>query len=534
MKSLTVKSLLNRIFNLIFGFVFLGLFLDIARFGYENQTDSNSFDCNALQHKQILLAGLVFVIGFVLVYILIDKISHLKKLDSIKNKDRDTKIIIFSSVGLMLLVQLVVAYFIASSAVSDLEVVNNYAMDFGKTGNFDKIQMDFSKDGYAYMLRYPNNHALMFLLAIPYRIYYLLTGEVSEYVAIALNCVAINVSVLFTVLLSRKIYGNKKSLMTLLLCLLFVPYYTFTTYYYTDSLSMPFIIAGAYLMVCAAESDKRVSSFVMIFFVGVITLIGYKIKGSVILLIPAAILYLLLKLNFKRAISLLLVFVIGFGVTFLSYNAAYDSIGVATEEQFDKYEIPIPHWIMMGLNGLGHYSRDDFSYTVSFETKDEKTEADIKVIKERLYDLCTADPEKGEKTLFEHLRKKAMWTWQDGTYYICHHIKKPLHPDAFLRKFVDMDGDYRFYHVLYTCGYQLFMLFMFAVSGLTGAFKKKLDSSLLVKILIFGIFLFLLIWETRSRYLYDFTPLFIILASDGVFCCSSMIKFLKQKITKKH
>ena len=38
----------------------------------------------------------------------------------------------------------------------------------------------------------------------------------------------------------------------------------------------------------------------------------------------------------------------------------------------------------------------------------------------------------------------------------------------------------------------------------------------LIRILVFGIALFLLVWETRSRYLFNFTPLFLIVAAQGM------------------
>ena len=37
-----------------------------------------------------------------------------------------------------------------------------------------------------------------------------------------------------------------------------------------------------------------------------------------------------------------------------------------------------------------------------------------------------------------------------------------------------------------------------------------------MQIAVFGLFLFLLIWETRSRYLVNFVPIFILLGIDGI------------------
>ena len=38
-----------------------------------------------------------------------------------------------------------------------------------------------------------------------------------------------------------------------------------------------------------------------------------------------------------------------------------------------------------------------------------------------------------------------------------------------------------------------------------------------MQIALFGLFLFLLIWETRSRYLVNFAPVFILLSIDGIW-----------------
>ena len=78
----------------------------------------------------------------------------------------------------MLLLQLLFGYLLAFKPVTDLEIVNNYAKNFASTGNFDKIQADFDSGKSTYMMRYPNNMALLLILSFVYRIDFLLTGYV--------------------------------------------------------------------------------------------------------------------------------------------------------------------------------------------------------------------------------------------------------------------------------------------------------------------------------------------------------------------
>ena len=48
-----------------------------------------------------------------------------------------------------------------------------------------------------------------------------------------------------------------------------------------------------------------------------------------------------------------------------------------------------------------------------------------------------------------------------------------------------------------------------------------------MQIAVFGLFLFLLIWETRSRYLVNFVPIFILLGIDGIQGIRSLLPVKK-------
>lgn len=142
--------------------------------------------------------------------------------------------------------------------------------------------------------------------------------------------------------------------------------------------------------------------------------------------------------------------------------------------------------------------------------------------------------------MLTHLEQKAVWTWEDGTYYIAHHIENPLYGRNILHEFVLNDGIYHFGYYTYCCGYQLFLIAMMAVSAFGAMFRRRVDEHVVFRGVVFAIFVFLLIWETRSRYLYNFTPAFIILAVDGLATIKDGLDFVLSKIkagsgaNKKH
>ena len=146
----------------------------------------------------------------------------------------------------------------------------------------------------------------------------------------------------------------------------------------------------------------------------------------------------------------------------------------------------------------------------------------IAVLKNRIEEF-------GVKGFISHTVKKAVWMWEDGTYFISHHLEKtdnwnPLH------SLVLDKGSYHNVFYIYSCGFQLFLIFMMILSVFKGCIKPKVDKTILLKGLLFSILIFLLIWESRSRYLYNFTPVFILLAVDGL---QELENFIRNKVKSR-
>ncbi len=510
--------ILNRIFHIVF-FLCLGIvFVSIFIIGY-TQKDK---DYDIGTKISVMVSFLILTAAFTGIYLLANKSNNNPRIKQSGDfSDSSTRLIIFIGIAILFILQLFAGYLLEMNPVTDMNYINRYSLDFAKTGNFDLIQKDYA-NGSVYLIRYPNNFALVFLLSFVYRIAYLIFGYVPMFVPVILNVCAINVSVLFTVLTARKLFGNKKSLFVLLLCALFAPYYTYTPYYYTDSLSMPFVAIPVYLFVCALDSDKKIKKYVLMEVCGALLFIGFKLKGSIIIIVAVAVVYLVLKLKFKRMICFLLALVIGFGSVGAVYTVCFKSMNIVSEQQSDEYEYPMTHWIMMGLKGYGHYNLKDSQFTESFPTKQEKQEANIVEIKKRLKDY-------GADGFAKHILSKAVWTWQDGTYFISHHIEKPVRKNV-LHDFVLDEGKHHWIFFAYSCGFQLFLILMMLISLIKGIIKPKIDIMVFLKGIVFAALLFFLIWETRSRYLFNFTPIFILLAVDGLDVVAN--RFLKSNTEK--
>lgn len=438
-------------------------------------------------------AGFLFAVRFL-------RTDKAEKLD---DRMFNTRFIILG-VGVILVLQLVCAFCLQMKPITDIQSIDSYAAKIISDQSFACLDSDFNGH---YIIRYQNNLPILLLITLIYRASSFFTGEISHIPVIVLNTLAVNAAVLMTVLTSRKLFGGRKAVLTLLICALFTPYYTYTPYFYTDSFSLPFVAGTVYTFVAACQTDKRRKKLLFLLLSGTLCFVGFELKASVIILLIAILIYLPLRMGIKRAAKNAAVILASFVILFVTCTAAIKASGMISDESSERYQFPAAHWVMMGLKDFGAYNDEDGDFSKSFHSKTERQQAAVEEIVKRVN-------EKGFFGMAVHLGKKAVWTYMDGTYYIANYLehyerKTPLH------EFVLYEGKYRFGFYAYSFGYQLFLLLMIACSGLHACRTKKLTATTLFRVALFGMLLFFLIWETNARYPFNFTPLYMLLATEG-------------------
>ena len=105
--------------------------------------------------------------------------------------------------------------------VADLHNIKRYAMYFSTHGNFNLIEQDYAND-YQYLVRYPNNMALLLIVSLVGRLNYLIFGHYVDFAPVIVNILAINISIMLTAFTAKRLFGNKKgSFCTCFLCIVF-------------------------------------------------------------------------------------------------------------------------------------------------------------------------------------------------------------------------------------------------------------------------------------------------------------------------
>ena len=313
MNSNRITKVLTGIFGGVFTVCFVFLFVNIIIIGFDGNVDRR-FD--SFSKMFILLIFAVLTVGICALYFHYTSDKSCKKIKAksrFEFNDKNTKKVIFIGCGILLIVEIIFALLTDFEPVADLHNIKRYAMYFSTHGNFNLIEQDYAND-YQYLVRYPNNMALLLIVSLVGRLNYLIFGHYVDFAPVVVNIFAINISIMLTAFTAKRLFGNKKALFVLAFCALFLPYLTYLPYYYSDSMSMPFLIGAVYLIVSALQVDNRKSMYAKLCVAGALIFLGYKVKGSLIILFAVGLLLLFLKFKLKKAICLILVFTAGFGV----------------------------------------------------------------------------------------------------------------------------------------------------------------------------------------------------------------------------
>ena len=158
---------------------------------------------------------------------------------------------------------------------------------------------------------------------------------------------------------------------------------------------------------------------------------------------------------------------------------------------------------MMGLQGKGNYYDPDYQLTLSVpeEGRDKLVKDMIKIRLENY----------GLKGMVDHLYRKISFVWAEGTYYSALKIDRDRYGVTWMDTYVNWLGEKFKPYAEYCQGLLLLNYVSFVAAALSFLVSKPKRNRLLLVALIgiFGVFLFECIWEARSRYIFNYLPIFL-------------------------
>ncbi len=403
------------------------------------------------------------------------------------------------------LIQIFLGYWLRYQPVFDLGAIYNGAIQWVETGSF--------QDYYDYFYMFPNNLGGLVFLYLFFRLASF--AGVTDYfmVAVVVNSFLSVGMMLVTSFVCRKLFsGCKHALLLLVFFACSLPFYFIGPVFYTDALSMLYPVLLLLIYLKMKETDRLAKHIWYGALLGLAAAVGMLVKFTVLIMLIAIGISMVFHKNWKQYLSAAVSAVLVILVVFASFHSFLypRHLDKATAEQKNA---PYCHWIMMGLMGNGTYTNDAYVFSFSYEDPEERREA----IWGKIVDLLRERQPDGLADLWT---RKAVRSFGDSTYALSDFLDNtPVHQLG-LHRYILYRGDfYGLYQAL--CGGVFFgMLLLLLFSGYHGLAGKKrvLTDCLIPQTALFGLLLFLIMWEANGRYIVNYIPVIFLGAVMGVDC----------------
>lgn len=376
----------------------------------------------------------------------------------------------------------------------------------------------------AYLTIFENNVLIVTILAF-IKSLPIIGGK--YFTILAINALLVNLSGVFTCLTIRKLLSRKAGILSIFIStpLILLSPWIMIPYSDTFAIIIPILTFFIYI-----ATNKWWKYGLIIFF----SLIGYFIKPSAIIVLIAIIIIELLKHRWhKPKVNKdfwLRTLAIANGVL-LAFLIKYVSFSYINYQQ-NKDVIPITfiHYLAMGQNGENYgqfltIDSQEFIYGPKFELQ-------------KFYDRFT------NRSLLDQIdffTRKLLVNYDDGTFAwsgegeFYKEIPERNNPISnILTNFYYSKGDNNRIFIQIEQIIWIFVLF-----GCLFSFRKKSPpEETVLKLSLIGIFIFVMIFEARARYLFCFAPMFIVCSILGYHNLANLgtihIKKIRSAITATH
>ena len=362
-----------------------------------------------------------------------------------------------------------------------------------------------------YLSAYPNNLLLAALMTKVFS----LGWELEPLYALfhAVLCLISFFTGLLTFRLAEQVTGKRSiAFLVYILYLLLIGASPWVSVLYSDSVSLLFPVL--LLSLYAAKPVRPAVKALKWFALGFSAFLGYSFKPTASFpFLAVMVLELVSSLSWSKAKQ----FLLRLGVAALGLLVAYGLVTfIITDFGCDLYpdlRLGPVHFFSMGLNERtsGVYAEEDIEFAASFKTVEERNAAELLQAKERIKTM-------GFKGLLEHGKKKLLVCFNDGSFawgvdgsFSALVFETADKAALSIRSFYYKDGAHYGLFLNFMQALWLAVLF-FNLFAAGGEPRKELTACLVT---LFGLVLYLLLFEVRARYVYIFAPVFLVIASCG-------------------
>jgi len=403
-------------------------------------------------------------------------------------------------------------------------------------------------NGGGYYTVRPNNTMIMCIEAILFKIIRFFIGadshfENAYFYLVIIQCLLFSIGGILLYKIILRACDNRSNYPAIIgytMYAILVLLSPWTVVVYTDGMGIivPLFLLWINIKLSEVLKKKRsnintLSIFLSVLF-GAGIFIGYSLKATTIIIAIACFLFDLLSLinSFSKTIkSFLVKWVIVF-IMLVLCNKQFTNIHEGYGIYYDSdMALTGWHYLMMGANEEcdGAFNFEDTEYSMNFATYEERKEGDLKLFKKRIKAMLPL-------RIFPFYMRKTLANYNDGTFGYGN-IEGEFYKKVYKRNsgisnllrylFYDGNEGYKYVSVIQH-GAWIFVLFgdLIFTIDLTRSiyikyFKYKNSFShddethifFTVAVCMIGIFMFVMLFEGRARYLFVNAPIYIIAAS---------------------
>ncbi len=454
-------------------------------------------------HGYILPLAAFGLIVFLVLYRI--HVHHLNRISAEKMASMARRFVPVYIVGTAVL-HLILGYYMEYVPLGDNLMLYQGSQYLAREGAFEK-----GSDFILYFCRFSNQWGFLLYLTAFYRILFTLGIHNTFYSLVVAETLLYCFAFLVLYRLAERVGGKRGNLILGFFLVFCFPMFLSACVLYTDTFSLPFVIFTLDMADRAVEAKEKSQRVLWALLCGCMALIGGQIKMTVIIvLIAAAILWALRMPKMDGILCAFLSFLLVVSGTSLIHTYVLDRY--LDRAIYDQENTPIIHWVMMSIPSANNpYGNIPGDYNITWGMMDEGASHEEVMasiysrMKDKIYTLRYPN-----RLILALLRKNSAYMG-DGTFGMTEMLDdKPVRRNP-LSEFVLEDGKYYPVYMGIESGIWFGLLALVAVRQYRELQDGKHRKSLFY-ISVLGVILFLMMWEARSRYLFNFVPVFMLCA----------------------
>lgn len=280
---------------------------------------------------------------------------------------------------------------------------------------------------------------------------------------------------------------------------LWLPVWACTNAFYTDQLSFGGSVMATALWVyacdlkqCGGSRIKRVGAILLAALVWSVSIVAKA--TSAIAIVAMAVTFFLVWKKAKTFWKSSLLFLLAI----LLFTGALSCVSDSYPSKADEYRLkmPLEYWIAMGMIGNGTYADNEDLVQGCYYSQnvEERREFCRQMIRENWKNMFRAD----------HFVEKTAVIFASGEISPTSHIYP--RQESLLWHWVYWEGDYYWKYSCLTTAYFYAVLLLMLVGTIYRVFascEKESPMVFVIYLTIFGLFLFMMLWEAQNKQLYN-------------------------------